>query len=445
MYGKTMKYNLIIILSVTWFVFISTARTQQLPPSGYNLKWSDEFNGQSLNTNAWGTGMKPWGTTDNNPCLIVPEDTYIQDSSLVLRCKTGSFGQYHYSCGWAWSKKWYKYGYFEMRAKYPKGKGQWPAWWMLKEGWPPEIDIAEYRGAPLSYMTEAFYWGDWSTTLLHENQGWDFTKWHIYALQWGPRYLIWYVDGKFTKYYSGDQVPSDSMYIIFSGGLDGSSADSTTGFPNYYVIDYFRYYQSSDSGSCYPTPVIPAVQVNFGAWQMTDSINVSPGAYVSLSPYPSSGGTWDWNGCGVSGSSRQQFFTAKESCIITAIFTNSCGTKSTQNFYIIVNPTGVNEKTISKIKFDLLQNYPNPFNPETEIKYSIPKSGFVTIKLFNLLGEEVAVLVNKEQRAGEYSIEFSAKSISSSGRYGSNLPSGIYFYRIQSGGLSLTKKMIILK
>ena len=430
-----MKDNFFIFIAVMCFVFVTSAKTQELPPSGYILKWNDEFDSQTLNAAAWGSGMKPWGTTDNNPCLIVPEDTYIQDSSLVLRCKTGSYGQYHYSCGWAWSRKWFKYGYFEMRAKYPKGKGQWPAWWMLKDGWPPEIDIAEYRGAPLSYMTEAFYWGDWSTTLLHENQGWDFTTWHTYGLQWGPQYLIWYVDSKVTKYYSGDQVPADSMYVIFSGGLDGSSADLSTGFPNYYKIDYFRYYQTSDTGSCYPTPVIPNVQINFGKWETTDSINVNSGAYIVLAPYPSSGGTWSWSGCNVSGSSRQQAFAAKQSCIITATYTNSCGSVSTQNFYLTVNTTGVEKEGSAKIKFDLSQNFPNPFNPGTEIKYSIPQSGLITIKVFNLLGTEVAVLVNKEETAGEHTAEFDA----------SNLPSGVYLYRIQSGNYSLTKKMILLK
>jgi beta-glucanase (GH16 family) len=432
---KPMSNKLYITLAIVYFVFIFIGRAQQLPPSGYNLKWNDEFDSQTLNTNAWGTGMKPWGTTDNNPCLIIPEDTYLQDSNLVLRSKMGSFGQYHYSCGWAWSKKWFKYGYFEMRAKYPKGKGQWPAWWMLKEGWPPEIDIAEYRGAPLGYMTEAFYWGDWSTTLLRETQGWDFTAWHTYGLQWDPQYLIWYIDGKVTKYYSSDQVPSDSMYIIFSGGLDGSSADTTTGFPNYYIIDYFRYYQTSDTGSCLPTPIIPNAQVNFGAWKITDSLNVNQGAYVILAPYPSSGGTWSWSGCDISGSSRQQAFTVKQSCTITATYTNNCGTESTQDFYITVNTTGVNEEASVKVKFDLSQNFPNPFNPGTEIKYSIPQSGLVTIKIFSLLGEEVAVLVNKEESAGVHIADFDA----------SDLTSGVYLYRIRSGNYSLTKKMILLK
>ena len=95
------------------------------------------------------------------------------------------------------------------------------------------------------------------------------------------------------------------------------------------------------------------------------------------------------------------------------------------------------EENVTKIplQFILSQNYPNPFNPVTTIKYSIPKSSFVTIKIFNLLGQEVRTLVNEKQKTGEYSIEFNA----------SNLASGVYFYSIQAGTYSLTKKMILLK
>ncbi|MHB8581083.1 MAG: T9SS type A sorting domain-containing protein [Ignavibacteriaceae bacterium] len=86
-------------------------------------------------------------------------------------------------------------------------------------------------------------------------------------------------------------------------------------------------------------------------------------------------------------------------------------------------------------KFDLSQNYPNPFNPTTMIKYSIPQSSFVTLKVYNLLGQEIATLVSQEQTPGNYIVNFDA----------SKLASGIYMYRIQSGNSSLTKKMVLLK
>ena len=85
--------------------------------------------------------------------------------------------------------------------------------------------------------------------------------------------------------------------------------------------------------------------------------------------------------------------------------------------------------------FALNQNYPNPFNPSTLINYSLPTSEYVSLKVFNLLGQEVATLVNGVQDAGYKAVEFNS----------SNLPSGIYFYKIQAGSFSDLKKMVIMK
>ena len=100
------------------------------------------------------------------------------------------------------------------------------------------------------------------------------------------------------------------------------------------------------------------------------------------------------------------------------------------------NYSEVVEVTVTQpYKFSLEQNYPNPFNPGTIIKYSIPFSSFVLIKVYNILGNEVTNLVNEEKSAGDYEIEFNA----------SDLPSGIYFYTIRTGKFIQTKKMILLK
>ena len=96
-------------------------------------------------------------------------------------------------------------------------------------------------------------------------------------------------------------------------------------------------------------------------------------------------------------------------------------------------------------EFRLDQNYPNPFNPGTKIKYLIPQNSFVNLKVFNMLGQQIATLVNKEQKAGEYTVDFSAKFGSASGGDVSGLASGIYIYRLQAGNYSSTKKMILIK
>ena len=111
-----------------------------------------------------------------------------------------------------------------------------------------------------------------------------------------------------------------------------------------------------------------------------------------------------------------------------------------------------NEKTIPNT-FSLEQNYPNPFNPSTKIKFTIPgvianevkQSQFVSLKVFDMLGNEVAKLVNEELSAGQYEIEFSAKGGSASGGNAYNLPSGVYFYKLQAGSFVDTKKMLLLK
>jgi len=84
--------------------------------------------------------------------------------------------------------------------------------------------------------------------------------------------------------------------------------------------------------------------------------------------------------------------------------------------------------------YTLSQNYPNPFNPTTTIEFSLPQSGFVSLRVFDLLGQEIATLVNEEKAAGSYRATFDA----------SNLPSGTYFYALKTAEHSSVKKMAFL-
>jgi hypothetical protein len=96
---------------------------------------------------------------------------------------------------------------------------------------------------------------------------------------------------------------------------------------------------------------------------------------------------------------------------------------------------------VVEVEFDalkeylLLQNFPNPFNQSTKIEYQIPELSFVTLKVYDVLGNEIATLVNKEKPAGSYEVEFK----------GSDLPSGVYFYQIQAGNFVETRKMVLMK
>ena len=115
-----------------------------------------------------------------------------------------------------------------------------------------------------------------------------------------------------------------------------------------------------------------------------------------------------------------------------------------EKFFLGTYRTGLYEFTIITsiddpiepiIDYDLIQNFPNPFNPSTTIRYQIPQDGIVTLKIYNILGSEVATLVNEEKVAGHYEVNFNANSLSS----------GVYFYKIQAGGFISSKKMILLK
>jgi hypothetical protein len=126
---------------------------------------------------------------------------------------------------------------------------------------------------------------------------------------------------------------------------------------------------------------------------------------------------------------------------VTMAITGAAGTNpptwnhGTSLTITITPATGIikNEETASS--YSLAQNYPNPFNPVTKISYSIPKSSNVTLKIYDILGQEVASLVNEKQDIGSYSVEFDA----------SKLTSGIYYYKIEAGEFTSVKKMTLVK
>jgi hypothetical protein len=104
--------------------------------------------------------------------------------------------------------------------------------------------------------------------------------------------------------------------------------------------------------------------------------------------------------------------------------------------YIKYAPSGVNsEKNTIPVSYKLNQNYPNPFNPSTIISYELPKSGLVTLKIFNVLGQQVRTLVNQSQVAGTHQVNFNANS----------LKSGVYFYSITVDNFTQVKKMMLIK
>jgi hypothetical protein len=120
------------------------------------------------------------------------------------------------------------------------------------------------------------------------------------------------------------------------------------------------------------------------------------------------------------------------SCTVTMTYQS---TTISQDFGVVADPVGIKQISSVVNGFELNQNYPNPFNPETKIGFAIPKSDYVDLRVYDILGREVKVLLSQQLNTGEYEIEFDAH----------NLASGMYYYRLQSGDNVSVKKMTLVK
>jgi len=119
---------------------------------------------------------------------------------------------------------------------------------------------------------------------------------------------------------------------------------------------------------------------------------------------------------------------------------STAGGDSADNIAKYFTATGIDEKNSNPYEFSLSQNYPNPFNPETKIKYTVPSTLEVSLKVYNVLGKEVATLLNEVKQPGNYEARFSVDE-----NNGITLSSGIYLYKLTAGSFIRTRKMIFLK
>ncbi|MGE5436798.1 MAG: T9SS type A sorting domain-containing protein [Syntrophothermus sp.] len=112
-----------------------------------------------------------------------------------------------------------------------------------------------------------------------------------------------------------------------------------------------------------------------------------------------------------------------------------CGDTWTEIPFVVLNPTEVNENNTTITNYSLEQNYPNPFNPSTRINYNLLSSGMTTIKVYDVVGKEIATLINEYQTSGSHYVDYNSK----------DLNSGVYFYKINSGEFTEVKKMVFIK
>lgn len=255
-----------ITLLLTIPLFTEIAYLQE-----YKLVWSDEFNGDSIDTETW----KFWeGTAYNNELQYYTprnKNAYINDGKLYLQAHRENYMGREYtsaristdstSIGW-------KQGRFEARLKMPEGKGFWPAFWLMPIndlGWPRsgEIDIMEYRGnEPYTTSGAIHFWREGCEGNSVECRKFlveEFTQekklsggFHTHTLEWTDKELIWYLDNLEYQRIPFDEVEAEfnpftgPYYIILNLAVGGDflpNPDESTKFPQAFVVDYVRVYQ----------------------------------------------------------------------------------------------------------------------------------------------------------------------------------------------------------
>jgi len=193
------------------------------------------------------------------------------------------------------------------------------------------------------------------------------------------------------------------------------------------------------------------------AWTYTDTASTG-GTLIKLNK-PASGNVWSVNVTFLASNNVSKNLQYKYGAVFTKVDTLNGGTSYLDNEagYSVNHAATLNDATGTQmindrfggqivsvekdpsasipVTFTLAQNYPNPFNPTTTIRYTVPKAAFVSLKVYNMLGQEVETLVNQEQTPGSFVVQFDA----------SRLSSGVYLYRLASGTFSDTKKLVLLK
>ncbi|GAB4366159.1 MAG: hypothetical protein Kow0042_05820 [Calditrichia bacterium] len=282
-----MKMKTVLVTLMLLFVFTipgcskeSTGTNQNQPepeipePPGWELVWSDEFNGTAIDKSNWNheTGGHGWGNNELEYYTDRPANSYIQEGNLVIEAKKENFGGREYTSARMTTKgkRFFKYGRVEARIKLPFGQGIWPAFWMLGEsissvGWPKcgEIDIMEMIGGGENRDDTVHGTAHWyeSESAGHQFMGGhrelpdpqifagDF---HVFAIEWDQTAIKWFLDGQ--NYYSFDITPPsrsefhDNFFIILNVAVGGNwpgSPDATTVFPQKMFIDYVRVYRKA--------------------------------------------------------------------------------------------------------------------------------------------------------------------------------------------------------
>lgn len=236
--------------------------------TGWELTWQDEFTGPALDLTKWTPeiGGHGWGNAESQFYTDRPQNAFIEDGKLVIHVLKQSYQGKRFTSARLITKDHFaqRYGRFEARIRIPTGPGIWPAFWMLGDdigevGWPQcgEIDIMENIGSEPGTVHGTLHGPGYAGgagigkpfALSRPNRFTD--DFHLFAVEWEPEEIRWYVDDVLTHTVTPGDVPGEWVYdhpffIILNvavGGYWPGYPDETTVFPQRMVVDYVRVYQ----------------------------------------------------------------------------------------------------------------------------------------------------------------------------------------------------------
>lgn len=283
--------------------------------TGWRLTWSDEFNGDSLDTNKWvyATGGNGWGNNELEYYTSRPENTTVANGMLVITARREDYGGRLYTSARIRTEGKFSqaYGRFEARIKIPYGQGIWPAFWMMGEdistvNWPTcgEIDVMENIGREPGTVYGTMH-GPPPSAPYHVGSSYTLPggarladDFHIYGVEWEPNVIRWYLDGVLYFTATPANVPEGKTWVfnkpfhmllnVAVGGNWPGNPDSTTVFPQTMQVDWVRVYER-DQESAGPA-IVPGGVVNGASFLP----QIAPGSWVSLFGTGMASTTRDW-------------------------------------------------------------------------------------------------------------------------------------------------------
>jgi len=230
---------------------------------GWTLVWEDDFNGASIDNTKW--TIRNLFTHGPEGEIYMSDECYLQGGKLILRSQQRNVSGHSYTSCWldTAGKFAQQFGKVEIKAQLPKGKGMWPAHWLMPNDnscWPVEgeIDIMEYIGVEPSALGDIYGTLHWSSNGncgsdkgnggTYKANGQDFTKdFHVYSVTWDDNQINWFVDDQLYHTTNKTQFnPSHPFFIILNTAVGGGwpgFPDKTTVFPQYHTIEYVRFWK----------------------------------------------------------------------------------------------------------------------------------------------------------------------------------------------------------